>query len=448
MTFIDNINESRISIFNKLINKSRLIFDKISDHRQKSNATKYSISDCCMGALSVFMLQDESFLSNQERLKKSHSYDNFSNLFGGMNIPTPNHIRKILDEISPNNFNEILDYGLDILKDENKLNDFEFLDNNYLVALDGVEYHSSQKIKCDCCNSRTHKTKTGGSTTYYHSMICGAIVHPDKSEVIPIRPEFISNIDGKEKQDCENAAAKRWIDKNADFYKNAGLKITILGDDLYSKEPICFKILEKEMNFILTCKPQSHKTMYEYINGADLKEKTIKERVKHKMTTYNYRYINNIPIKDGEKVLRVNWLEVIVSDPKDNRVLYKNCFATNHEINDNNVEKIAKAGRCRWKIENENNNILKTKGYNFEHNYGHGKKNLSADLAILTLAAFMFHTIALLLCDFYTKAAKTKGSRQRFYNTLKIITSYIIFDSWENLFLFVIDPPDNLKYSG
>jgi hypothetical protein len=30
------------------------------------------------------------------------------------------------------------------------------------------------------------------------------------------------------------------------------------------------------------------------------------------------------------------------------------------------------AGRARWKVENENNNTLKTKGYHLEHNYGHG----------------------------------------------------------------------------
>jgi len=39
-----------------------------------------------------------------------------------------------------------------------------------------------------------------------------------------------------------------------------------------------------------------------------------------------------------------------------------------------NVAEIVSAGRTRWKIENENNNTLKTKGYHFAHNFGHGKK--------------------------------------------------------------------------
>ena len=45
------------------------------------------------------------------------------------------------------------------------------------------------------------------------------------------------------------------------------------------------------------------------------------------------------------------------------------------------------------KIENEGFNVLKTKGYNLEHNFGHGKRNLSMVLAILNLLAFACHTV-------------------------------------------------------
>ena len=36
----------------------------------------------------------------------------------------------------------------------------------------------------------------------------------------------------------------------------------------------------------------------------------------------------------------------------------------------------------------ESFNVAKTKGYNLEHNFGHGRQNLSAVLAILNLLAF------------------------------------------------------------
>src|ERR1700756_1648534 len=46
------------------------------------------------------------------------------------------------------------------------------------------------------------------------------------------------------------------------------------------------------------------------------------------------------------------------------------------------------------KIEYETFNVLKTKGYNLEHNFGHGKENLAAILATFNLLAFTFHTVA------------------------------------------------------
>src|SRR5215475_2558171 len=58
-----------------------------------------------------------------------------------------------------------------------------------------------------------------------------------------------------------------------------------------------------------------------------------------------------------------------------------------------NVMDIAHAGRGRWKSANENNNVLKTKGYHLEHNFGHGKQYLSAFLLSLNLLAFLFHTV-------------------------------------------------------
>jgi hypothetical protein len=47
-----------------------------------------------------------------------------------------------------------------------------------------------------------------------------------------------------------------------------------------------------------------------------------------------------------------------------------------------------RAGRARWKIENETFNTLKNQGYNFEHNYGHGQQNLATNLALLMFLAF------------------------------------------------------------
>jgi SRSO17 transposase len=64
-----------------------------------------------------------------------------------------------------------------------------------------------------------------------------------------------------------------------------------------------------------------------------------------------------------------------------------------------NVALLVQVGRTRWKIENENNNTLKTKGYHFEHNFGHGSHDLANVLATLNILAFLFHTIQELSVD-------------------------------------------------
>ena len=102
-----------------------------------------------------------------------------------------------------------------------------------------------------------------GSITYYHSALTPVIVAPGRSEVIALAPEFILPQDGHEKQDCENAAAKRWLQNRGEKYSCMG--VTVLGDDLYCNQPICTLLLDKGFNFILVCKPDSHKTLYEWV---------------------------------------------------------------------------------------------------------------------------------------------------------------------------------------
>jgi hypothetical protein len=74
----------------------------------------------------------------------------------------------------------------------------------------------------------------------------------------------------------------------------------------------------------------------------------------------------------------------------EGKVLYRNAFATSLALDSGNVAEVIEAGRSRWKNENENenNNTLKTRGYHFEHNYGHGKKHRSSLLASLIILAF------------------------------------------------------------
>ena len=68
-------------------------------------------------------------------------------------------------------------------------------------------------------------------------------------------------------------------------------------------------------------------------------------------------------------------------------------WITDFTITSKNFVKITHAGRARWKIENETFNTLKNQGYQFEHNFGHGKKYLTANFSVLMILAFLIDQI-------------------------------------------------------
>ena len=170
--------------------------------------------------------------------------DNFRNIFKCESIPTSNQTKNILDGVKAKEFNKIYDYMISRLKEKEALEEFTILDGSHLIALDGTEYHSSEHIKCKNCNSRKHK----GRVTYYHSMLASALVSNKNKRVMPLIAEYITPQDGHDKQDCENAAIKRWLINNGKRYRD--LNPTILGDDLLSRQPICESILKEGYDYI------------------------------------------------------------------------------------------------------------------------------------------------------------------------------------------------------
>lgn len=97
------------------------------------------------------------------------------------------------------------------------------------------------------------------------------------------------------------------------------------------------------------------------------------------------------------------------------------------------------AGRARWKVENENNNVLKNHGYHFDHNFAHGKQYLSNFLATLNLLAFLAHTALEWLDDSYRVARSSAPSRRTFFENLRTLLQFIPFDNWQHLMRFMLN---------
>lgn len=99
----------------------------------------------------------------------------------------------------------------------------------------------------------------------------------------------------------------------------------------------------------------------------------------------------------------------------------------------------AKVGRSRWKIENEGINVLKNQGYHLEHNFGHGQQNLSNVLFTLNILAFLIHTVLHLADEAYRLIREALKTRKRFFSDVQALLTYMVFESWEALFEFMLN---------
>ena len=390
----------------------------------------YTMGDIGLSATSLFFMGSPSFLAHQRNLAEGQGRSNCQTLFGISAIPSDNYIRLMLDGAPTAAFDPLF---LKVIEAPEMLTPFRRLGGRTLVALDGTEHHGSRKVHCARCSTRK---RSDGGTEYFHSFLGASIVAPGHKHVLPLPPEFIVPQDGAEKQDCERNAVKRWLARHGATL--APLRPVFLGDDLFACQPVAEAIQATGGNFILTCKPPSHKTVTEYLYGAKLEEHRETVLKRGKRTTTVYRWLCDVPLRDSADALKVNWFSIEMFDAKGKRT-YHNSFVTDLPVTPGTVAELAACGRARWKIENETFNVLKCGGYNLEHNFGHGKDTLASVLVVLNLLAFAYHTVASLAVSAWQAAMAAKGATYRFFEHLRTITTYVVFQDWPHLLRSIED---------
>ena len=301
------------------------------------------------------------------------------------------------------------------------------LDGRVLIALDGTEFFRSRNIHCKNCSTRT---LSDGATEHFHPMLAATVVAPGHARTVPLPPAFIQPRHGAKTQDCELQAAKRWLQDHGP--RCAALRPVYLGDALYACQPICRAMLDNGADFLLTAKPGSHTTLYHYLHGIELPTHRTVSGQGARRRTHRYRWMTDLPIRDTDDALRVNWLEIQSARP-DGTVTYRGAFVTSLPVHRDNVAELARCARARWKIENETFNVLKQHGYHLEHNFGHGKKTLAGVLVVLNLLAFALHTACDLTETLWQRARQRLGARQRLFEHLRTVTEYQPFPTWTAL---------------
>jgi hypothetical protein len=410
-----------------LISDIHRCFQQIPDPRELPDRVPISFTDVLMSGLAVFGLKFPSLLKyDQNRHTLDH---NLLSLYHITQPPSDTYMRERLDELDPRLIRPVFKKMFAKLQRGKCLEGFEFLEEYYLLALDGTGEFSSSNVCCPQCCKKEHKD---GSVTYYHQMLGACIVHPEQSNVIPLCPEIIQNGDGAAKNDCERNAAKRFIKHLRREHPH--LKVILLGDGLASNAPYIRLLEEHKMKYLLGAKPGDHQALFAALESSEGTQ--YYEVLDEKGFFHQFRFLNDVALNQSNQDVRINVLEYMQTDPKGKEIVFS--WVTNIHITRANVFALMKGGRARWKIENETFNTLKNLGYNLEHNYGHGKKFLSTILCLLMLLAFLVDQIQGMTCSLFQAVKKQAGSFQFLWEKLRVLFEFVEWPSWECLYRFIL----------
>jgi hypothetical protein len=381
--------------------------------------------------LALFGLKYPSLLQFDKERRADLLYSNLNTLYGIQVVPSDTYLRERGDEVDPQALRPLYKSLLAVVQRGKELEDFTYLDGHILASVDGTGYFSSNNIHCDqCCE----KHRRNGTVNYYHQMLGIVLVHPDRKEVIPLAPEPILKQDGSTKNDCERNAAKRLL---MDLRReHPHLKLIVVEDALASNAPHIRLLQELNLRFILGAKQSDHTFMFDWVNQSS--ETKSYEYTDAKGYHHRFRYNNQVPLNSSSGNLKVNFLEYWETSPKGKRQHFS--WVTDITINENNLMQLMRGGRARWKIENETFNTLKNQGYHFEHNFGHGYKNLSTVLMHLMMLAFLIDQILQISCRQFQAALKEVGSKVLLWFHIRARFILYPLPSWEALYQSIAQP--------
>jgi Transposase DDE domain len=332
------------------------------------------------GAFAMFSLKSPSLLAFKELTRQEEK--NLKAIYQIRSIPSDTQMRTTLDPLSPAPLRTLFAKLFHKLSEAGVIKEYEYWKGQLVISIDGVEHFSSTKVHCNHCTTRAHRN---GETSYHHSGLAAVLVHPGQEEVFTLDFEPILNADGSQKNDCERNAAKRLCQDLRERYPD--LKPILVEDALYANAPHIRQITGYGWLFALNVKPDSHESLERQFAGRKASGQVKELRITDPQGIKHYfAWTNDLCLCESAIDVSVNYLLYEQTDKKGKVTRWT--WITNIPLNARSVESVMRAGRARWKIENETFNTLKNQGYNFEHNYGHGKQNLATILALMMFLAF------------------------------------------------------------
>jgi hypothetical protein len=385
--------------------------ESIPDHRT-GNATKYVLADVLKSAFAMFSLKAPSLLDfKNQTVPEASNLGSIYRVKGA--IPCDNQMRGILDPLDPGHLRPLFRPFFLRLHQAGVIRDYYYWQKLVIVSVDGVEHFSSTTVHCPHCTTRTQRD---GTASYHHAGLAAVVVNPAQREVFPLDFEPILKQDGAQKNDCERNAAKRLCAALCEQYPE--LEILLVEDALYANAPHIRQITGYGWKYVLNVKPDSHQSLFKQFAGrqarGDVRE--LRQRTPDGVQHY-YCWTNELCLCESATDIKVNFLLYEQTTPDG--AVTRWTWITNLPLQARTVERVMRAGRSRWKIENETFNTLKNQGYHFEHNYGHGQQHLATVLALLMFLAFLVDQIQQRCCTLFRQVWHGLGTKAKLWEMLR-----------------------------
>jgi len=384
-------------------------FEKVADVRK--GQVDISLADALMSGYAMFSLKDPSLLAFDKRRQEN---PNFKSLYGIKTVPCDTRMREICDEVVADHLRPTYKRLFEVIQRNKVLEQYKFIEGCYLLNLDGTGSYSSRKIHSEAC---LVKKSDSGKVTYHQQTLGAAIVHPDLKGVIPLCPEMIIRQDGQTKNDCERNAAKRFFKKLRQDHPQ--LALIVNEDALSPNAPHIRDLHSYGLHYILAVKQGDHEYLFECLDRARERGQTSEYEIQDRDDPgkrHVFHFINGLALNKSNPDLLVNVLEY--GEITENGIRYWS-WVTDFTLSRANVYIIMRGGRARWKIENETFNTLKNQGYHFGHNYGLGKKHLSAVFVNLMMLAFLVDQIQQVSCPLFQAAWRKMGTKRALWEKMR-----------------------------
>ena len=243
-----------------LLASVRRCFTEIEDSRTRQNSVQHTLTDTLSSALAMFSLKYPSLLQFDQAARDDEVIrHNLHTLYGVRQAPCDTQMRSILDPVLPSELRPAFRTLHSALQRGNALQDYAYLDDAYLLSIDGTGVFSSSRVSCPHCCEK--KTKNGPE--YYHQLLAAVIVHPDRRTVLPVDFEPITRADGAKKNDCERNAAKRLLESVAKQYPKR--RFIVVEDALAANGPHLQALQQHQMDFIIVAKPDGNSTLFKVV---------------------------------------------------------------------------------------------------------------------------------------------------------------------------------------